>query len=237
MFSLEVLKADVFSGGGVQNTYLCSDENDFGGDVSASAGGAGIGGGNGATGASGNGVGNDNGGGGGGTGGGLDANANGGIGTIDLGANSPSAGTTMEFSATDAKAVAVEALAVVGGAVAVARGNVAAGVIGLSATTLNNSTALGTAMSHAAHDIAVSQTNSPLGDPNNIGLYGSTSEQGTIDAMNADGGFGNLFQVAGGQVLDQSVGGSVLATDQIPGGHSLYWDNFYEVNPYALVHF
>lgn len=229
MFSFDLFKADVFNGGVVENDYLYSD--DFSGSIESNGSGAGIGGGNGGTGAGGNGVGNDGGG-----GAGLDANANGGLSTVDLGSNSQSS-SQMEFSLGDAKALGVTALQLAGGVVAITKGSLSTGVLSASATVLNNGSAVGTAISHAAHDIGISQANSPVSDPNNIGLFESNSEQSTIDAINQDGGFGNLYPVADGQVLDQSVGGNVLATDHVAGGHSLYWDNFYEVNPFARVQF
>ena len=207
-------------------------DNDFGGSIEGNGAMGGIGGGN-VNGSDGLSAGGGDAGGG---STGLDANANGGPGTVDLGSNSQSS-SQMQFTSADAKALGLEALAIAGGAVAVARGSIASGMIGVTAATLANSSALATAMSHAAHDIGVSMANSPVTDPNNIGIYESTSEQATIDAFNADGGFGNTYPVAGGQVIDESVGGNVLATDHVAGGHSLYWDNFYQVNPYARVQF
>jgi hypothetical protein len=215
----------------VQNDFLYSD--DFGGSIEGNGNAGGIGGGN-ANGSDGlNAGGGDSTGGNSGTG---NFGSPGGA-VVDLGANSPSSGSTMEFSASDAKALGVAALQLAGGVVAISKGSVAAGVLSVSATSLNSASAVGTAISHAAHDIGVSQANSPISDPNNVGLFESTSEQSTIDAINSDGGFGNLYPIVDGQVIDQSVGGNVLATDQVAGGHSLYWDNFYQVNPYAHVQF
>jgi hypothetical protein len=170
------------------------------------------------------------------SGGGLDANANGGPGVVDLGGASPSASSAMQFTAGDAAVLGGTALGVAGGVVAAVTGSPAVGVLSAASVVVGASDPLATAMGHAAHDLGVIGATSPVADPNNIGLFESSSEQGTTDAINSDGGFGVLFPVSGGQVLDQSVGGNILATDQVAGGHSLYWDNFYQVNPYALVH-
>jgi hypothetical protein len=155
-------------------------------------------------------------------GGGLDANANGGPGVIGLGQSgaSPSAGTAMQFSATDA--------AVLGGLALTGYGAIATTGLGYGLAITAGAGLLGidpvsTAVSHAAHDLGVLGAGPAVVDVAPIGLFGTEAQ--SIDAMNHDGGFGAVTALNGtDSIWDVSVNGNIAITDHI-GGHSAYWDN------------
>jgi hypothetical protein len=124
------------------------------------------------------------------------------------------------FSASDAATLGGLAL---GGAATIATTGLGYGLAITAVAALMDAGPVSTAVSHAAHDIGILGADPALADAPSIGMFGI--ESAAIDAMNHDGGFGDVVQLNGtGSIWDLSVSGNIAITDHI-GGHSAYWDN------------